>query len=187
VRYLDRVIKRAVLQPPSHFGRRCDFHWRARAHTRTPRPPSARKRSPRVVPNRLQPRPVPSASHRCRQIAVSECDAQVQPKRRVTHIPFVEGTLLLVGNQVAAIDLSPAGDAGADRKSDVHVLRLIVGQQWSWPYQGHVTDQYIEELRQFINPCCAQAAADKRKTPVRRQFPPKGKSPIWGVTPRKLG
>jgi len=46
-----------------------------------------------------------------------ERDAQIEPERGVMHIPIVECAFFLCGDKIAAVDLRPAGNAGAHNKT----------------------------------------------------------------------
>ena len=68
-------------------------------------------------------------------------------KRGVADIPFIERILLLRWQQLATIDLSPAGNSWADRQSYRRIGRLIAGEKRAWTYQRHVPDKHVEQLR----------------------------------------
>jgi hypothetical protein len=49
-----------------------------------------------------------------------ERDAQIQPERGVVHIPIVERAFFFGGYEIAAVDLRPTGNLGADQLRDQH-------------------------------------------------------------------
>ena len=57
-----------------------------------------------------------------------ERDAQIEPERGVLHIPIVERAFFLCGDKIAAVDLRPTGDAGADHQAQRAVGGLILRQ-----------------------------------------------------------
>ena len=57
-----------------------------------------------------------------------ERDAQIEPERGVMHIPIVERALFFRRDEVAAVDLSPAGNSGADHEAKITVGGLILRQ-----------------------------------------------------------
>ena len=46
-----------------------------------------------------------------------ERDAQIEPERGVMHIPIVERAFFLRGDKIAAVDLRPTGNPGADHQA----------------------------------------------------------------------
>ena len=49
-----------------------------------------------------------------------ERDAQIEPERGVMHIPVVERAFFFGGYEIAAVDLRPTGNLGADQLRDQH-------------------------------------------------------------------
>jgi hypothetical protein len=51
--------------------------------------------------------------------------SQIDPRRGIANIPVIQCALLIVCHQISAIDLRPAGNAGASRQTQLAVRRLI--------------------------------------------------------------
>ena len=89
-------------------------------------------------------------------------DAQIQERAGVADVPAVEHAALLGAEPVAAVDLGPAGDAGADRDPVGDAVRQVARQQRPRADQRHLAAQHVEELRQFVEPRAPQQAPDQR-------------------------
>src|SRR6185312_6306305 len=100
-----------------------------------------------------------------------QCDFEVKPERRVANVPLVKFLLFLLGDELGAIDLSPASNSRTNRQPQRGVRGLILRQQRARPNQRHIPEQYVDELRQFINPRRAQEATYRRGLSVTQSRP----------------
>ena len=69
-------------------------------------------------------------------------------------VPGVELKLLVPAEVVAAVDLRPAGDAGAHGVAQLlarGIIRQITGQEGARSDECHVTDEDVYELWEFVN------------------------------------
>ncbi len=64
-------------------------------------------------------------------------------------------------SQIAAIDLGPTGDPGADGQPQAQIFWLIVRQKRPWSDQRHVTKKHVEQLGEFVDARTAQASANE--------------------------
>lgn len=77
-------------------------------------------------------------------------------------IPDVELKFLLPGEEVAAIDLRPAGKAWTDLVPAglfVRIPRQIRYGQGTWPNEGHLAGEDEKELGELVKGRCAQDPA----------------------------
>ncbi len=74
-------------------------------------------------------------------------------------VPLVERVLLVRRDRLSAMHLSPARETWHDAQSYRTILRQIDRQKRARTDQAHMAAQYIEELRQFIEPARAQETA----------------------------
>ena len=81
----------------------------------------------------------------------------------MANIPIVERALFLGCHQIAAIDLGPTGNPGADGQPQAQIFWLIVRQKRSWSDQRHVTKKHVEQLGEFVDARTAQASANERQ------------------------
>src|SRR5688500_3297995 len=96
-----------------------------------------------------------------------EQDFDVECDRPMIDVPHVQLALVVPMQIVPAVDLSPAGDA----RQNVMTARLLGGialevlhQQWTRPYEAHLTTGDVPELGQFVQAAGAQPAAQARDT-----------------------
>lgn len=85
------------------------------------------------------------------------------------HVPHVQFKLLFPREAVAAIDLSPPGDAGLDLVATALELGIpgqVFGQQWAGTDEAHITLEDVPELRQLVETTGAQETAERRETPL---------------------
>ena len=89
--------------------------------------------------------------------------AQVEPERRVLDVPEVELDPLGPGEGGAALDLRPAGDAGADREAAALALRVAVDLDLHGRARAderHLAAQHVDEVGQLVERRAAQQRAD---------------------------
>ncbi len=91
-------------------------------------------------------------------------DTRIAPERLVLQIPRIQRHFLRYGQLIAAIDLRPAGQAGA-QGVDVGLGAqcdqvVLVVQRRARADPAHFAAQNVPELRQFIQAAAAQKTAD---------------------------
>src|SRR5665213_10708 len=84
---------------------------------------------------------------------------EVEPKTAMVHVPYIQLKLLLPGNGIAPVHLSPARDAGLDVMPS-RLFRAVAGQVFDQEGpradKAHFAAQHIPKFRQFIQAAAPQ-------------------------------
>ena len=92
-------------------------------------------------------------------------DFYIEPERPFVHVLQVQPHPLLQRNRASAVDLPKTGDAGTNAEAPslpIFIETLVVAhRKRTRTYEAHVTLQYVEELRQFVNAAAAQHLSER--------------------------
>ena len=94
---------------------------------------------------------------------VFRTDPGIEEEGEMLDVPDVEGQAIGPVEIVAAIDLGPAGEAGADAMAKLFalgVIRQIANEQGARSHEAHVAAEDVDQLRQLVQAGGAEEGAE---------------------------
>ena len=123
-------------------------------HDQEPLALGARRRAPAPSSSRFELLAAGPSSSACGQTM-----RRSSQRAGVAHVPGIERDLLLDAQPLAAVDLGPAGDAGADRDALGDPVRQVARQQRPRADERHVAAQHVERAAAARRAACGAERA----------------------------